>query len=132
MEASRIQSLIAADAALQALQAAGDYGAIAESINGMGLTRVVDVNGGIGTVMKAIGPEAGGQLLDQLEGLAATNSAVKWALVLVGRGDLNFGDPATRAMIDALTPAPVAAALKAVAEVPDVTTHLEVMTALGA
>lgn len=132
MDAQRITSLIAADAALQAMQADGQYGSIAEAINGMGLTRVVSLNGGIGTVMKAIGPEAGGELLDTLEGLAATNSAVKWAMTLINRGDLDFGDAATRAMIDALCPAPVAAALKAVAEVSDTTNHIEVMQALGA
>ena len=133
MDAARIQSLIAADASLQALQAVGEYGAIAQSLNALGLTRVQSLNGGIGTIMKAIGPTAGGAFLDQLEGLAATNSAVKWALVLINRGDLDFGNEGTRAMIDQLVTDPAAnAALKAVAEVPDQTTHLEVMQALGA
>ena len=132
MDATRIQSLIAADPALQAMQQQGQYGSIAEAINAMNLTRVVSTASGEGTILEALGPVTGGELLDQMEGLAATNSAVKWALKILARAELNLGAASTRAMLDALCPPEAAAALKAVAEVPDQTTHLEVMQALGA
>lgn len=127
-----IRSLVEASPELQALRDAGDYGAIAAAINAMGLTKVGSVNGGIGTIMEAIGPETGGALLDQLQMIGKTNSAVKWALVLIERGDLNFGSAPTRAMIDQLCPPAAAAALKAVAESPDTTDHSAVSAALGA
>lgn len=132
MEASRIVSLVAADPALQALRQQGKFGSIASAINAMGLTRVVSTASGEGTILETLGPVAGGELLDQMEALAATNSAVKWALKILGRAELNLGATTTRAMLDALLPPAAAAALKAVAEVPDTTNHIEVMTALGA
>ncbi len=100
------------------LLASHNYQAIADAVNA-GRTKVVTKLGGIGTVLETLGPVDGAALLDQLEAMAATNSAVKWAFVLINRGELDFGSPATRAMIDQLLPADAGAALKAVAEVAD-------------
>lgn len=77
--------------------------------------------GGIGTVLEVLGPEAGAAVLDGLEALKAANPAVKWAWFLIERGELDFGSPATRGMIDQLVeagalPAAAGSALKAVAE----------------
>ena len=124
MDAARIQQ------AAQGL--VGNSHEIAAQINAMGLTKVVPTLGGIGTIMRALGPEGGGAFLDQLEGLSATNSAVKWSMTLITAGTLDFGDTLTRLMIDQLVTDPAAAAaLKAVAEVPDTTTYIEVGAALG-
>lgn len=124
MDAQRIQQVAAG--------MTGSAHDIAAQINALGLVRVVDMNGGVGTIMRALGPAAGAALLDQLESAATTVPAVRWAFVLINRGDLNFGDAGTRAMIDQLVTDPAArAALKAVAEVPDTTNYLEVGAALG-
>ena len=96
-----------------------------------GRVRVQKTLGGIGTVLEALGPVDGAALLDQLEAQAATVPAVKWAFVLINRGELDFGSPATRAMIDQLLPAPVGAVLKAVAEVADPLTVGQVSDALN-
>ncbi len=106
------------------LLASHNYQAIADAFN-VGRTKVVTKLGGIGTVLETLGPVDGAALLDQLEAMAATNSAVKWAFVLINRGELDFGSPATRAMIDQLLPADAGAALKAVAQVPDPVTSGE-------
>jgi hypothetical protein len=79
---------------------------------------------GAGTVMEALGPDVGAAILDGLVAKAATNSPIKWALKLLDRGELDLGSSATRASITALKdagdlPANVAAALLAVAEIPD-------------
>ena len=84
---------------------------------GDGPPRVVKTLGGIGMVLEALGPVDGAAVLDQLEALTGTVPAVKWAFVLVNRGELDFGSAATRAMIDQLLPGPVGASLKAIAEV---------------
>lgn len=98
--------------------AAGDFHAIATTVSA-GRVKAIVKQGGIGTVLEVLGPQDGAALLDSLEAMAATNSAVKWAFVLVNRGELDFGSAATRAMIDQLIPGPAGVALKAVAEVPD-------------
>ncbi len=100
------------------LLASRDYAAIANAVN-VGRVKVIEHLGGIGTVLERLGPVDGAALLDQLEAMAATNSAVKWAFVLINRGELDFGSPATRAMIDQLLPPDAGAVLKAVAEVSD-------------
>ena len=100
------------------LLASRDHDAIASVVN-VGRVKVVPTLGGIGTVLETLGPVGGAELLDSLEAMAKTNSAVKWAFVLINRGELDFGSSATRAMIDMLIPGPAGAALKAVAEKPD-------------
>jgi len=111
------------------LIASRDHDAIAAAVN-VGRTKVSPRLGGIGLVLNTLGPTDGAALLDSLELLSATNSAVKWAFVLINRGELDFGAPATRAMIDMLLPAPVATLLKAVAEVPDPITEFAVRASL--
>lgn len=106
-----------------------DDGAIAAALS-VGRTKVVSRLGGIGLVMETLGPVAGGQLLDMLEAMSPTNSAVKWALFLIKNGTLDFGAPATRGMIDLLLPPDVAILLKAVAVVPDPVSAQQVAQAL--
>ncbi|WP_342617225.1 hypothetical protein [Rhodoferax sp. GW822-FHT02A01] len=106
--------------------ASHDTQAIATAVS-TGRVRVISVLGGIGTVMEALGPTAGAALLDSLTTLATTNSAVKWGMVLINRGDFDFGSVAGRGMIDALvTDKTQASALKAVAEIADPITAQDV------
>jgi len=111
-----------------ALIASRDHQAIANAVN-VGRTKVSPRLGGIGLVLETLGPTDGAALLDQLEAMAPTNSAVKWAFVLINRGELDFGSAATRGMIDLLLPNGAGAALKAVAEVPDHITEYDVRVA---
>lgn len=90
------------------------------SLNTKDRTKVVDRYVGYGTVLSLFGATDGAAVLDALETLAASSSPVKWAMRLLADDKLNIGDPATRAQIDALTPAVFtpaqAAALKGLAE----------------
>ncbi len=106
------------------LRATQDEVAIAAALS-VGRVKIAEYLGGIGTVMETLGPVDGAALLDSLESMAATNSAVKWAFVLINRGELDFGSTATRAMIDQLVPSPAKEVLLAVAEVPE---PVDVMT----
>ena len=111
-----------------------DCGALAEIISA-GRTKVVDLNIGYGTVLEALGAEAGAAFLDGLTALAATSSPVKWALKLLDRGELNIGAAATRGQLDALAaggamPQAVADALKGLAVSPDEITASQVQQAL--
>jgi hypothetical protein len=112
-----------------ALLASRDQDAIAAAVN-VGRVKVVSKLGGIGTVLETLGPVDGASLLDQLEQMTTSNSAVKWAFVLVNRAELDFGSAATRAMIDLLIPGPAGEALKAVAVVPDPVTAQEINNAM--
>ena len=111
------------------LLASRDDVAITAQVNA-GRTKVATTLGGIGTVLEALGPTDGAALLDTLEGMAATVPAVKWAFVLINRGELDFGSAATRGMIDQLIQEPARSALKAVAEVADPVTNDDVRRAL--
>lgn len=117
-----------------AVVASGDYQAIADTVNS-GRTKVVTRLGGIGLVLETLGPVDGAALLDTLQGMTAAVPALKWAWYLIERGELDFGSAATRAMIDELVlggamPEAVGAALKAVAEVPDVVTAAQVASVM--
>lgn len=70
----------------------------------------------LGTPMKYLGAEAGAQLLDSIEALAATNPTIKWGFKLLERGALDLSLDFTRAMLDALLPPEAAAVLKGLAE----------------
>lgn len=83
------------------LVAAREHGAIAALVS-EGRTQVVQVLGGIGTVLETLGPVDGAAVLDTLDSLKGSNSAVKWAWFLIERGELDFGSTATRGMIDSL------------------------------
>jgi hypothetical protein len=89
--------------------------------------KVVSRLGGVGAVLRALGPTNGGAFLDALA--ASSDSSVKWAMVLVKDGSLDFGDPLVRAQIDMLAPGAAATALKALAEIPDPYTPAEVEAA---
>jgi hypothetical protein len=65
-------------------------------------TRVVAFHAGIGTILSSLGPVDGPAVLNTIESLKAADPAIKWGWYLIERGDLNFGDPVTRAMIDKL------------------------------
>ena len=111
------------------LIASRDHGAIAAAVN-VGRTKIVSRLGGIGAVMETLGPVDGAALLDSLEVTASTVPAVRWAFVLINRGELDFGSPATRAMIDQLVPSPAKEALLSLAEVPETITPQQVAKAL--
>jgi hypothetical protein len=90
-------------------------GEIAELLNAPQVV-LVERMAELGTPMKYLGAEAGAQLLDQMEALAATNPTVKWGLKLLERGALDLSLDSTRAMLDALLPVEAATLLKALAE----------------
>ncbi len=76
---------------------------------------------GIGSVLSALGAEAGAALLDRLEALTATVPAIKWAMRLLDTASLDIGLEVTRQQIDALCAAGVMStaerdALKALGE----------------
>lgn len=72
-------------------------GEIAELLNAP-KTVLVERMAELGTPMKYLGAEAGAQLLDQMEALAATNPTVKWGFELLKRGALDLSLDSTRDM----------------------------------
>ena len=106
-----------------------DDGAIATALSA-GRTKIATRLGGIGVVLETLGPVDGAALLDSLESTATTVPAVRWAFVLINRGELDFGSPATRAMIDQLVSSSAKEALLSLAEVPDIITPQQVAQAL--
>ncbi len=129
-----IRAAIQADPGLQTL--VPDTQAIAAALS-VGRTRVTTRLGGVGVVLEALGPAEGATVLDTLDALKATSSPVKWAWVLINRGELDFGSLATRGMIQqlhiggALT-ASQAETLLALAEVPDPVDEMDVRRAIYA
>lgn len=111
------------------LIASREHGAIAAAVSA-GRVRISQRMGGIGTVLETLGPDAGAALLDDLEAQAASIPALKWAWVLINRGELDFGSPATRSMIEVLVPSPAKEALMAVAESADPVSAYRVATAM--
>ena len=98
-------------------------GELEATLNAKTRTRLVSTQIGFGAVMSALGASAGAALLDTLEVAAISNSPVKWAMRLLAADNLDIGNPATRAQIDALAAAGVmttaqATILKALAEQP--------------
>lgn len=89
---------------------------------------------GFGTILSTLGPVAGAALLDTLDAMRAASRPLHWAWYLLERGVFDFGDPATRAQLDALAAGGVmtaeqAAALKAVGEVSTPVDEMEVRRA---
>lgn len=111
------------------LIASRDHQAIADAVN-VGRVKIAPRLGGIGLVLETLGPTDGAALLDALQAQTATIPALKWAWYLIERGELDFGSPATRAMIEALVPTPAKEALLAVAVQPDPVTGARVANAL--
>jgi hypothetical protein len=60
---------------------------------------------GIGTVLDALGPEAGAQVLNAVEALKNTNMVVKWAWYLLEQGNLDVGLASTQQQLDVLAQA---------------------------
>jgi hypothetical protein len=133
MTSEEIRQAIEASPALMAL--VPDADAIAAALS-EGRTSTVETLGGVGYVMAVLGPTSGAAVLDALDALAATNSVVKWAWVLINRGELDFGHPTTRAMITSLVPAVMttaqADALLAAATVPALVDEFDVRRAIWA
>jgi hypothetical protein len=59
-------------------------------------------NTGVGSILHALGPQAGAVLLDNLAAMATTDVALRWGLLTLERGVLDLSLPSTRAQIDAL------------------------------
>ena len=57
---------------------------------------------GIGSVMDALGAQAGAALLDVLTLMATNNSTLRWGLRTLEQNGLNFSLPSVRSEIDAL------------------------------
>ena len=60
---------------------------------------------GIGGVLLALGISEGSALLSVIEGMAGTNSEMKWILVALQKDGLDMGLPAVREKIDAFATA---------------------------
>lgn len=102
-----------------------------------GRLRIESRLGGIGAVMETLGAVDGPILLDTLNSLKATNAAIKWGWVLLERGELDFGSPVTRQLIDELIASGAlgndqGTKLKALAEVLDPVTEFDVRKAIWA
>lgn len=114
-----------------------DSDAIAAAISESRLPKTVSRPVGVGTVLDVLGAADGAALLDALDALRSQVSAIKWAWLLLERGELDVGLASTRAQIDALTgpgkpfTTEAAAAIKALAEVPDMVSAQEVYNAMG-
>lgn len=75
---------------------------------------------GVGTILAVMAP-SGGDFLNGLEGMAASDANVKWSLKLIERGEFDIGHPVTRLQLSAFAQANPAlataiSALLAVAE----------------
>lgn len=131
MDANEIRAAIAADPALQAL--VPDTSALAAALS-QGRTQTVSTLVGVGRVMDCLGPTEGAAVLDALDGLRAVSSPVKWAWLLLERGELDVGLQSVRTQIDALTPAVFttaqAEAIKALAEHPEAVSEFDVRCAI--
>ena len=132
MTADEIRAAIDASPVLAGLLP--DAAAVAAALS-VGRTKIVNTLGGVGLVMEHLGPLEGSAVLDTLDQLKTVSAPVRWACVLVERGDLDFGSPATRMMIEQLGDAGAiseasAAAMLAIAEVPDPVSEFEVQRAI--
>lgn len=112
-----------------------DCGELARILS-VGRTKVIDTNVGYGTVLEALGADAGAEFLDRLTELSASSSPVKWALKLLDRGELNIGAETTQTQIDKLAetgviPKVVADALKGLSVVPDPYSVQDVINSMG-
>jgi hypothetical protein len=76
-----------------------DHGALAEALS-VGRTKVVSSPIGIGTILAAMAPN-GGDFLNALESMGATDSNVKWALEMIKQATFDVGHPVTRAQLEA-------------------------------
>lgn len=112
-----------------ALIASREHGQIAAAVS-EGRTELRERMIGIGTVMDALGPDAGAALLAQFEAQTASNPIVKYGWFLLERERLDVALGSTRTMLDALLPSEAATALKALAEYPAPVSTQEVIRAM--
>lgn len=96
----------------------------------VGRTKVVPTPIGIGTVLYEMAP-VGGDFLNALEAMSATDANVKWALKMIEQSTFDVGHPVTRAQLQAFALAVPAmadgiAALLNVALVPDTVTEYDI------
>lgn len=110
-----------------------DHGAIAVALSA-DRTKIVPTPIGIGTVLAVMAP-GGGDFLNALEAMGATDANVKWSLRMLEAGTFDIGHPVTRAQLDAFalavpTMAAGIGALLAVAVVPDPVSSQDVTKAL--
>jgi hypothetical protein len=89
-------------------------------------TQVISYEGGIGEIMRSLGPSDGAAFLDALT--ASTEPSIRWAMKLIEAGRLDFGDSIVRSKIDVVAPT-FANELKAIAEAPLAYTFAEVEAA---
>lgn len=75
-----------------------DHGAIAAALS-VGRTKVVPTPIGIGTVLAVMAPQ-GGDFLNALETMGATDANVKWALKMIEQATFDIGHPVTRAQLE--------------------------------
>lgn len=131
MTHDEIRAAIAADANLLVLLP--DTTAIAAALS-EGRTRLVSRMANFGTVLDTLGPVDGAAVLDTLDSLRASVSAIKWAFVLLERNELDLGLASVRGQIDALTgtvfTTEQATALKALAEQPEDVSEYDVRCAI--
>lgn len=96
LEACAGRSLVQADFdVLAPLLAARDDVAMAAHLS-IGRTRIVPTQTGIGTILAVMAPD-GGDFLNTIEALGATDGNCKWTLRLIEAGRLDLGNPTTRA-----------------------------------
>lgn len=96
-----------------------------------GRVNIVPTPIGIGTVLAVMAP-SGGDFLNALEALGATDANVKWSLKMIEQSTFDVGHPVTRTQLQAFAAAnpglaPAIVALLAVAEQPD-TIHYNVVS----
>lgn len=108
--------------AIDALLPARDDMQIA-AILSAGRMRTMPTMIGIGTILAVMAP-AGGDFLNALETMGASDANVKWALRLIEQSNFDVGHPVTRAQLQEFADAqpalaPAITALLAVAEQPD-------------
>lgn len=108
--------------------------AIAEILS-VGRTKIQPRPVGIGTILAVMAP-GGGDFLNTLETLGATDSNIKWALKLIEKGEFDAGIEATRSQLSAYAQAIPELAdgintLLALAEVPDPIHYNSVSDALN-
>ena len=75
-----------------------DHGAIAAALS-VGRTKIVPTPIGIGTVLAVMAPQ-GGDFLNALETMGATDANVKWALKMIEQATFDIGHPVTRAQLE--------------------------------
>jgi hypothetical protein len=104
-----------------------DDGAIAAALS-VGRTKLVSTMIGFGRILDALGPTDGATVLDTLESIKASNSALKWAWYLLERGELDVSLASVRGQIDALATAGAMTQTQADA-IKDLAVQVDVVTA---